>query len=151
MALGNASETSLMELLFQNTTWAAIANAVSSGILATTTAGSFWIQLSTGTLTGSSNQSTTEAAYTSYARQAVARSSGAWSVSGNAPCTASNAAAINFPQATGGTETETYFSVGTSASGAGTILWYGALTSSLAVSNGITPSFAIGALTCTLT
>ena len=149
MALGNASETSLMDLIFQNTAWANVGN--SGGLQPSTVAGSFYIQLSTGTLTGSSTQSTTEAAYGSYARQAVARSSGGWTISGNAPCTSANAAAINFPQATGGSETETYFSVGTAMSGAGSILWYGALTSSLAVSNGITPSFAIGALTCTLT
>jgi hypothetical protein len=149
MALGNASETSLMDLIFQNTAWANVGN--SGGLQPSSAAGSFYIQLSTGTLTGSSNQSTTEAAYTSYARQAVARSSAGWTISGNAPCTSSNAAAINFPQATGGSETETYFSVGTASSGTGSILWYGALTSSLAVSNGITPSFAIGALTCTLT
>ena len=149
MALGNASETSLMDLIFQNTAWANVGSA--GGLQPSSSAGSFYIQLSTGTLTGSSTQSTTEAAYTSYARQPVARTSGGWTISGNAPCTASNAAAINFPQCTGGSETETYFSVGTASSGAGSILWYGALTSSLAVSNGITPSFAIGALTCTLT
>jgi hypothetical protein len=95
-------------------------------------------------VTGS--QTTSEAAYTSYARVAVARTSSGWSISGE---TISNVGAINFPAATGGSETETYFGIGTAASGTGVLLARGQLTSSLAVSNGITPSFAAGALTVT--
>ena len=91
-------------------------------------------------------QNTSEAVYTSYARVAVARSTGGWTLSGE---TISNASLISFPTATGGSETETYVGIGTSVSGAGTLLWFGALTSGLAVSNGVTPSVAIGALTIT--
>lgn len=59
----------------------------------------------------------------------------------------SNAALITFPKATGGTNTITYFGIGTASSGAGVLLVRKALTSSLAVSNNIQPQFAIGALT----
>ena len=85
--MANASETSLMALLFNNTAW----SAVGSGLAATTTAGSFYISLHTANPGGSGSQTTSEAAYTSYARQAVARSSGGWTVSGNAPTSATTA------------------------------------------------------------
>ena len=58
-----------------------------------------------------------------------------------------NAAEVAFPQCTGGSNTITHFAVGTKATGTGKVLYKGALTASLAVSNGITPSFAAGALT----
>ena len=55
---------------------------------------------------------------TGYARVAVARSGAGWTVSGNA---VSNAAAVTFGACTAGSNTVTYFSVGTDSSGAGTI------------------------------
>ena len=42
-----------------------------------------------------------------------------------------------------------HFGIGSDSSGAGNLFLSGALTASLAVSSGITPSFAIGALTAT--
>lgn len=61
----------------------------------------------------------------------------------------SNAAAIDFPAATGGTNTITHVSVGVASSGASAILFRKALSASLAVSNGIQPGFAVGELTFT--
>lgn len=148
MALGNTSETALAALLFQNTAMANVGNT--GGLQPSGAAGSYYIALHTANPGPTGNQSTSEAAYTSYARVAVARSSGGWTVSGNQPAVVSNTAAVNFPACTGGGETETYFSIGTASSGAGQILVSGSLTASLAVSNGITPSFAIGALTASL-
>lgn len=92
------------------------------------------------------SQTTNEATYTSYARVAVSRSGAGFIVSGNQ---ASNAALVQFPQCTGGTNTITYVAVGTAASGAGQILYSGALTASLAVSSGIQPQFSIGAFVVT--
>src|SRR5882762_5387367 len=63
----------------------------------------------------------------------------------------SNAAAIQFPKATGGTNTITHFGIGTSISGAGKLLYRKALPSSVAVSTNIRPQFDIGALTIALT
>lgn len=146
--LSNASQSDLLLLLANNTSWANVGNA--GGIPQSTVAGSFYVELSTGTLTAASTQSMTEAAYTSYARQAVARSSAGWTVSGSSPTQFANAAAVTFPKCTGGSETETYFSVGRDSSSTGEVLWWGPLTSSLAVSNNITPSFAISALVCTI-
>jgi len=140
----NSGETSMWDLVFQNTNF-----AQAPVLQGSATAGSFYISLHTASPGQTGNQTTSEAAYTSYARVAVARTTGGWTISGNNPITASNTAAITFPAATGGSETETYFAFGSLASGAGVIYGYGALTSSLAVSNGITPSFAIGAAQCT--
>lgn len=148
MSLGNTAESDLLKLLFQNTAWANIGNT--GGLLPSTVAGSFFIGLATATLTGTATQSTSEAAYTSYARVAVARSSGGWSITGSSPTSSSNVAATTFPTCTGGTETETNFVIGRDSTGAGEVLWYGALTASLAVSSGITPSFAIGAIVATM-
>lgn len=148
MSLGNAAENSLLSILFQNVNWSGIGDA--GGLGGSTTAGNLYVSLHTGALTGASDQSTNEAAYTGYARVAVARSAGGWTISGSSPTQAANTAAITFPTCTGGSETEVYFAVGTSPSGPGQILYYGALVSSLAVSNNITPSFAVGALVCTV-
>lgn len=149
MSLGDTAESDLLLLIFNNTNWANVGDA--TGLRGSTTAGSFYVGLSTGTLTDTSTQATTAAAYGAYARVAVARSSGGWTISGTSPTQAANAAAVTFPQATSGSETETYFVVGRdSGTAAGEALWIGALTTSLAVSTNITPSFAIGALVCSM-
>lgn len=145
MSASNAFETALLQHLLTNTAIANIGDA--AGLPASATAGSLYVSLHTADPGEAGNQNTSEAAYTSYARVAVARSGAGWTVSG---ATGSNAAVINFPAATGGTSTCTHFAVGTSATGTGMILLSGALTASLAVSSGITPSFAIGALTLTV-
>jgi hypothetical protein len=140
----NAFETSLLGLIFTNANIASIGDA--TGLRGSSTAGVFYISLHTADPGETGSQNTSEAAYTSYARVSVARSGSAWTVSGN---NASNAAAINFPAATGGSATCTYFGIGTDSSGAGNLLFSGALNASLAVSNGITPAFAIGDLDVT--
>ncbi len=141
MSKANTWETGLLNLLFVNTAFTLVGDA--GGLLPSSTAGSLFVTLHTADPGETGDQTTSEATYTSYARVAVARTSGGWTVSGG---TVTNAAAINFPQATGGTNTITHFGVGTATSGASKLLYSGALTSNLAVSNGITPSFAIGAL-----
>ena len=78
----------------------------------------------------------------------MARSGAGWTCSGGQ---ASNAAAVTFPAASSGSETETDVTIGlASGTGAGDALYWGALTAPLAVSTGITPSFAIGALVATI-
>lgn len=135
MSKTNAFETALLEFIFEDTAlpWEGAAT-------------NLYISLHTADPGEAGDQTTSEATYTSYARVAVARSGAAWVVSGN---TADNAAAVTFPEATGGSNTITYFGVGTAATGAGNLLYSGALTASLAVSSGITPEFAIGDLNVT--
>ena len=138
-------ETELLELIFENGNFDNIGDA--TGIQGSTAAGNLEVSLHTGTLNDASNQNTTEAAYTSYARVDVARSSAQWTATSG---TTSNDNAITFPQATGGSETETDFGIGSDV--VANELWiYGALTSSLAVSNGITPEFAAGDLDVSVT
>lgn len=88
-------------------------------------------------------QTTSEAVYGSYARVAVARTAGGWTVSANQ---ASNTAEILFPECTSGSSTITHVAVGTAASGAGQLLYSGALTASISVSNLITPRFPAATL-----
>jgi len=147
MSLSNASENDLLLLLFNNTNWANLGDA--TGVRGSTTAGSFFISLHTADPGEAGTQTTSEATYTGYARVAVARSSGGWTVSGTAPTQAANAATITFGACTAGSNTITHFVVGRDTSGTGEIIASGALTASLSVSAGITPSFAIGALTVT--
>jgi hypothetical protein len=83
-----------------------------------------------------------EATYTSYARVAITKAS-AWTGT-SSPFTNTNL--IQFPQCTGGTNTITHFAVVDTASGAVNMMISGALSASLAVSSGIQPQFASGAL-----
>ena len=88
-----------------------------------------------------------EATYTNYAAVTVTRGVAGWTVSGSAPTQCANDALIQFPQCGVTGNTITYVSV--SWNGSTQILYSGALNSSLAVSNGIQPQFAIGALVAT--
>ena len=79
----------------------------------------------------------------------MARTTGGWDVpSGGATA---NAALAQFAQCGVTGATITHVAIGTAASGAGTVLYAGALSSSLAVANGIQPQFAAGALDVTET
>lgn len=142
MSMSNTFETALLNLLFNNTAITLVGDA--AGLLPSAAAGNLYVSIHTADPGEASDQTTSEANYGSYARVAVARSGAGWTVSGD---TASNAAAILFPAATSGTNTITFFGVGTSSSGAGKLVGSGALTSpagGLAVSVGIAPNFAIG-------
>lgn len=141
MSATNAFETALLALYFNNTDHANVGDA--AGLQNSATAGSFYISLHTADPGETGTQTTSEATYTSYARVAVARSGAGWTVSGN---NVSNAAAVSFPACTGGSNTITHFGIGSDSSGSGNLFFYGALGASLAVSSGITPSFAIGDL-----
>lgn len=148
MSMSDAAELDLAKLLFNNTTWANLGDA--TGVVGSTAAGSLFIALHTADPTDAGTQTSSEATYTGYARVAVARSSGGWTcATSSGTTTAVNAAAINFAACTAGSNTITHFSIGRATSGAGEILASGALTASLAVSAGITPNFAAGALTAT--
>lgn len=89
---------------------------------------------------------TNEATYTNYARVSVTASTGFSAASGGS---SSNTAQITFPQCGASGNTVTHVGIVTTASGAGQILYSGALNSSLAVSLNITPLFAASGLTIT--
>lgn len=144
MSKSNTWETGLLNLLFNNTPFTLVGDA--AGLLASAGEGSLYVSLHTADPGEAGTQQTNECAYGSYARQAVARNSGGWAISGD---TVSNVGAINFPQATSGSEIATHYGIGTSSSGAGKLLYSAALDASLAISNGVTPQFGIGALSGT--
>lgn len=81
MSMSNASETALLNLLFNNTDWANVGDA--AGLQNSATAGSFYVALHTGDPGEAGTQATNEATYTGYARVAVARSGAGWTVTGN--------------------------------------------------------------------
>lgn len=141
MAFGSTFANDLLKLIFQATAIANIADNAAASPLT-----NLYVSLHTGD-PSAGNQQTNEASYTSYARVAVARTSGGWTVTSNA---VSPAATISFPQATGGTSTCTYAAVGTVVSATGKILFSGTLSPSIAVSNGVTPQLTTSS-TITLT
>jgi hypothetical protein len=144
MSKSNTFETDLLNLIFLNTDITLIGDA--AGLQNSATAGSLYVSLHTADPGEAGSQTTNETAYTNYARVAVARTGGGWTVSG---ATVSNAALVQFPQCGVTGATLTHFGVGTDSSGAGKLLYSGALTSSLAVSSGIQPQFAAGDLDIT--
>lgn len=141
----DAFENSLMLLLFNNTTIANIGDA--TGLVGSSTAGSTQLNLATSALSDSSaDLTTTEVAYTGYARPTQARSGSGWTVSS---ATASNAALIQFGEMTaGGPDTVVHCGLGFLATG-NVIRLHQDLNADLVVNNGVNPQFAIGALTWT--
>lgn len=96
------------------------------------------LSLHTATLSASSTQTSSEAAYGSYARVAVARTTGGFTAA--SAQSSALVATASFPQAASGTETETYAMLGTDpTTGAGKNLYWGAISPNLAVSTGVTP------------
>jgi hypothetical protein len=141
MSKGNTFENDLLKLIFNATAIANIADNASASPLT-----NVYVSLHTGDPGEAGNQTTNECAYGSYARVAVARTAGGWTVTTN---TAVNTALVQFPECTSGSETITYCAIGTDASGTGKILYSGALTASRSVSSGIQPQFAASGLTVT--
>jgi len=144
MSKSNTFETAFLNLLFKNLAIANIGDA--SGLQPSAVPGNVYIALHTADPGEAGTATTSEATYTSYARVAVVRSAVGWTAAGNQ---ASNAALVTFPACTAGTNTITHFSITTASSGATVILFSGTVAPSLAVSTGVTPEFAIGALTIT--
>lgn len=133
MSKGNTFENDLLKLIFNATAIANIADNASSSPLT-----SLYVSLHTADPGEAGDQTTSEAAYASYARVAVLRTSGGWTVTANS---VSPVAAITFPESTGSGTTITHFAVGTATSGAGKILYSGTVTPNIAVgAAGITPS-----------
>lgn len=137
MSKSNSCENNFLKLLFNNTTWANIGDA--TGIVGSTVAGSFYVSGHTADPGEAGDQTTSECAYTSYARVAVARSGAGWTVTGNS---VSPTAAITFPAGTGGSGTMTHFGVGRAATLAGELLYSGTVTPNIVTGNGITPQLS---------
>lgn len=129
--MSDAVETGLLALFFNATTFDDIAENDS-----TSPATSLYLSLHTALPDDDDDATTSECAYTSYARVATTRNSSDWTVSGNAVTLANNE---DFPAATGSTCTATHFCIGEAASSTGAIYFCGAVTPSLSISDGVTP------------
>ena len=140
--MSNAAETASLNLIFLNIDWADIGDA--AGLQNSAAAGSFYAALHTDDPGEAGTQATSECAYTGYARVAIPRTAGGFSVSGD---TVSNVAAVTFGQCTAGVETATYASIGVASSGATVIVWSGALSTSLLIQPPVQPIIAPGTLT----
>lgn len=142
MSATNAFETALLQLYFNNTDHANVGDA--AGLQNSAAAGLFYISLHTADPGEAGTQTTSETAYTGYARVAVARSGAGWTVSGN---NASNAALVAFANCTAAPGAAvTYFGIGSDASGVGNLFLRGALSASYQPAVGNAPQFAIGEL-----
>jgi len=131
MSKSNAFENSLLKLIFNATAIANLADNAASSPLT-----NLYVSLHTADPGEAGDQSTSEATYTGYARVAVLRTSGGWTVTNNSVSPVAN---IDFGNCTAGTNTITYFGVGTASTGAGVLYYSGTVTPSISVSSGVTP------------
>lgn len=141
MSKSNNTENAILALIFNATAWADLAENDTSS-----PAANLYVALHTSDPGEAGAADANECTYGAYARVAVARTSGGWTVSGNA---VTNAADIEFPTATSGSETATWASVTKASSGASDILYRAEITSpasGLAISTGIKPTIAAGSL-----
>lgn len=132
MSKGDTFENDWLKLIFNAT---AIANLADNA--ATSPLTNLYVSLHTADPGEAGSQTTSETAYTGYARIAVARTSGGFTVTANSvspvanidfgECTASPGAAI------------THFAIGTASSGAGKLLYSGTVTPNITMAAGVIP------------
>lgn len=145
MSKSNSFETEFLEHVFNNLAIDKVGDA--TGLPAAATAGNLFVRLYTSAVAVTDAIIGTESAYTGYVAGGVqvVRSGAGWTVASGS---VTNAATVIFGACTAGSETVRYFAIwkdGVSAVDADRLFW-GQLDSDLAVSNGITPEFAIGVL-----
>jgi hypothetical protein len=132
MSKGDTFENDWLKLIFNGTAIANLADNAASSPLT-----NLYVSLHTSDPGESGSQTTSEISYTGYARVAVARTSGGWTVTGNSVSPVAN---IDFGAMTAGAGgTATHWVVGTASSSTGKILYSGTLTPNIVVSNGVTP------------
>lgn len=133
-----------LNLLYRATAWPNVADNAAAAPLTDVVVALHTVGLTAGT----NSQAESEVAYTNYARQNVARSTGFTAASGGST---GNAALLQFPQsgATGGTLHTV--STGTTSSGATPVWHYGPLNSPITIgaAASITPQFLAGGLVIT--
>jgi hypothetical protein len=131
MSKGNTWENDFLKLTFNATAIANMADNAASSPLT-----NLYVSLHTADPGETGDQTTSETSYTSYARVAVARTTGGWTVTANSVSPVAN---IDFPECTGSTATITHFGVGTASSSTGKLLYKGTVTPNISVSTGVTP------------
>jgi len=127
----------LLKLIFNATAITSIADNAAAAPFT-----NIYVGLATADPGAGGTQSTSETTYTGYARQAVARTTGGWTVTTNSCSPVAN---IVFPVSTAGTPVITHFTTGTVVSGAGTKLLYsGTVTPNITVSTSVVQTLTTG-------
>lgn len=131
MSKSNNFENSILALIFNGTPIANLADNAASSPLT-----NLYLSLHTADPGEGGSQSTNEVTYTSYARVAVIRTSAGFTVAGGVVTPLAN---VLFPSGTGGGGTATHAGIGTAASGAGVLLYSGAISPAIVCGTGIAP------------
>lgn len=132
MSKSNIFENDWLKLIFNAT---AIANVADNAASAPLT--NLYVSLHTADPGEAGDQTTNETAYTGYARVAVARTTGGWTVTDNS---VSPVATITFGECTASPGAAlTHFAVGTASTGTGKVLYSGTLTPNVTMATGVTP------------
>ncbi len=132
MSKGNVWENDFLKLTFNATAIANVADNAASSPLT-----NLYVSLHTADPGEAGDQTTSETSYTGYARVAVARTSGGWTVTNNS---VSPVADVVFGTWTAGsTTTITHWAVGTAASSTGKLLYSGTITPNIALGAAATP------------
>lgn len=130
-------ENALLKLLFNATAIANIADNAASSPLT-----NLYVSLHTSDPTASGTQASSEVAYTGYARVAIARGSGGWTITANSVSPNSN---ITFNTCTGSPgSAATYAGIGVASAGATSLLYSGALSSPITIAVGQPPVITNG-------
>lgn len=137
MSKGNTFENDFLKLILWGTAISNIADNAASAPLT-----DLYMALHTDDPGEAGTQATNECAYTNYARVAVSRSASGFDIADNV---GSLAAVVSFPQAgAASSETATHASIGVASSGATKLLWSGAISPNISISEGIIPQLGTG-------
>jgi hypothetical protein len=129
----------ILKLVLQAIAWANMADNAATAPLT-----NLYLSLHTADPGVGNSQTTNEVAYTNYVRVAILRSASGWTVTTN---TGVNLALAQFAQCGVTGASATHVAVGTASSGAGNVLYAGALNATLTISQNVQPQFNASALT----
>lgn len=126
-------ENDILKLIFHGT---AIANIADNAATSPITILYLSLHTSDPLDTATTGQTTNETTYTGYARVALNRNSGAWTITGNSVSPVAN---IEFGECTAGTASITHVGIGTASTGNGKLLFVGVITPAISVAAGVIP------------
>lgn len=141
MSKSDTFENEILKLIFNNVAAAGLGDA--GGLLPSAGAGSLYLSLHTADPGEAGTQATSETAYTGYARLAVARTTGGFTVTGSGVSLVANA---DFGSCTASPGTAiTHFGIGDASSGATKLRYSGTLTPNITMAVGVIPRITTAA------
>lgn len=115
------------------TSWTDTGGTAYDGIATAGPLANLYVSLHSADIGVSSSQLSNEVAYGGYARVAIPRTSAYWTLVETSTPYVVPVNDIVFPECTGGTATAAFFAIGTLPTGAGEVLYSGALASSILI------------------